>query len=81
MKYLAVLIAALALTACAKKAETSTQAGRDFVVEKLFTHEGCTVYRFLDGYNYRYFTNCSGSTTWNESRGKNCNHEMGVVGR
>lgn len=72
------LIAALALVGCAKPAETSTAAGVDFVVDKLFTHEDCTVYRFYDGGSARYFTNCSGSTSWKESCGKGCTREVGV---
>lgn len=38
----------------------------DFKVEKLFTHEGCTVYRFVDG-NVVYYSNCNNgsSTQWN----------------
>ena len=80
MKYILVLMGILSLAACGKPTETSTRVGRDFVVEKLFTYDGCTVYRFDDGYR-RYFTNCSGSTTWNESCGKNCTREMGVTGQ
>ena len=78
MKYILALMAVVALTACSKQAETSTQVGREFVVDKLFTHDGCTVYRFEDGGSRRYFTNCSGSTSWRESCGKNCSREMGV---
>lgn len=43
-------------------------------VAELFTHKGCTVYRFLDG-RYHYFTDCSKSTTittHSESCGKGC---------
>ena len=70
--------AVIALAGCAKPAETSTPVGREFVVDKLFTHEDCTVYRFYDGGSARYFTNCSGSTSWKESCGKNCTREVGV---
>lgn len=31
----------------------------DFHVQKLFTTDDCTVYRFYDRDNYHYFTNCS----------------------
>lgn len=30
-------------------------------VDKLFTHEGCAVYRFFDANAYRYFRNCTGT--------------------
>ena len=57
------------LTACQKPAESSATVGREFKVEKLFTHEGCTVYRFFDD-RHVYYTNCQGST---QSRcGKGC---------
>jgi hypothetical protein len=77
MKYLIPLLI-LALVGCTKQAETSSAAGREFVVDKLFTHEGCTVYRFDDGGRSRYFTNCSGSTTWAENCGKNCTRDVNV---
>jgi len=57
------------LTACQKPAESSATVGRDFKVEKLFTYEGCTVYRFLDDRRV-YYTNCQGSTQ--SDCGKNC---------
>ena len=56
------------LTACQQKAERSTQLP-NYKVETLFTHEGCTVYRFDDGRTV-YYTNCQGSTQ--SSCGKNC---------
>jgi hypothetical protein len=78
MKKFLIVLAVLALTGCSKPAETSTSVGREFVVDKLFTHEGCTVYRFSDGGNKRYFTNCSDSTTWREGCGKNCNRDINI---
>lgn len=75
-------LVAISLSGCmeAKKAETSTSAGTEFVVDKLFTVDGCTVYRFEDGGRLRYFTNCSGSTQWHESCGKNCTRPNGIEG-
>jgi hypothetical protein len=55
-------------------------ANVDYKVAFLFEHEGCRVYRFTDSYTGRYFTNCSGSTTWREGCGKNCSREAGVSG-
>ena len=78
MKKILILAAILALSGCGKPAETSTSVGREFVVDKLFTHEGCTVYRFTDHGNPRYFTNCSGSTTWREGCGKNCTRDINI---
>lgn len=56
------IAAMVLLTGCAREAERSESAGREFTVDTLFTKEGCTVYRFYDAGYYRYFTNCSGST-------------------
>jgi len=78
MKIILAVAVTVLLAACGKPAETSAPAGRDFVVDRLFHHEGCTVYRFADGGNYRYFTNCSGSTQWTESCGKGCYRSQGV---
>lgn len=64
MTYRFFSVAAVALIAgCSGEAEESRQVTRDFVVERLFTHEGCTVYRFKD-VERRYFTNCTGSVEW-----------------
>lgn len=70
----AITLAALVLlVGCmeAKQAESSSAAGIEFRVDRLFTHDGCTVYRFTDaGYN-RYFTRCDGSVSsdvsWSDS--------------
>jgi len=78
MKTIFALIATIVLVGCTKSAETSTSVGREFVVDKLFTHEGCTVYRFTDGGNNRYFTNCQGSTSWAEQCGKGCTRQMNI---
>ena len=79
-------LAALALVAgCDKPAESVVRTGAGFTVERLFTHEGCTVFRFEDGGSSRYFTRCDGvtaqsTTTWQESCGKNCTRPVEVSG-
>lgn len=78
MKFVIIAVA-LFLVACGKIESESTQkAGIDATVEKLFTVDGCTVYRFIDSGSRRYFTNCKGSTQWTEGCGKNCSRDMGV---
>jgi hypothetical protein len=62
----------LALVACQKASEQAITSG-EFKVEKLFTHEGCTVYRFYDDRTV-YYTNCNGSTQSSHSCGKGCTH-------
>lgn len=78
MKTLLAVLALAVLAGCSKPAETSTTVGVEFTVDKLFTHEGCTVYRFTDGGNARYYTNCQGSTSWQESCGKSCTRQVGI---
>lgn len=78
MKTLLAILALTVLAGCSKQAETSTAVGAEFVVDKLFTHEGCTVYRFYDGGNARYYTNCQGSTSWTRQCGKGCVRQEGI---
>ncbi|WP_217363422.1 DUF4884 domain-containing protein [Pantoea sp. CCBC3-3-1] len=68
-----ILLAAVLLVGCDKEPESVQMAGSDFRVGKLFTVDGCTVYRFADGGRNVYFTNCPGQTNSSYSRnnGKN----------
>lgn len=75
----ALIVFIFALVACARAPESSVRAGVEFKVDTLFTHDGCTVYRFMDAGNLRYFTNCSGQTSWSESSGKS-SRKMEIVG-
>lgn len=63
---------ALLLAGCNKEPESVQQAGSSFEVGRLFTTDGCTVYRFSDGGRNVYFTNCTGSTSssYQTSNGK-----------
>ena len=78
-------LAALAMVAgCEKPAESVAHTGAGFTVERLFTHDGCTVYRFSDS-SKRYFTRCDGiaaqsTTTWQESCGKSYTRPVEVSG-
>ena len=78
MKYILVLVAVL-LTACNKEPEASQAVGIGFKVETLFTVDGCTVYRFSDA-GYKYFTNCKGTTSWQENCGKACTRDVNIGG-
>lgn len=69
----------LMLAGCGKPAESTTRVGNDFEVGKLFTVDGCTVYRFVDGIRTHYFTNCSGSTRYTVSEGKT-SYQSGITG-
>jgi hypothetical protein len=74
------LMTLLALAGCTRGAESTVNASNvNFDVEKLFDVDGCTVYRFRDGY-YRYFTRCgcTVNTEWRESCGKNCTRHVEV---
>ena len=80
MKQLYILLLAIFVSGCAKPAESREETPTGFSVERLFTVDDCTVYRFLDSGNYRYFTNCAGTTSWGESCGKGCWRDGGVSG-
>ena len=81
-KLLAALTAAVVLlSGCYKDPESTTSAGRDFSVDKLFTVDGCTVYRFWDS-KAVYFSNCKGRTEYdyNTQSGKiNTTHKVQTV--
>lgn len=66
----ALLLASVALAACQKAPEQSAHKG-EFNVETLFTHEGCTVYRFEDDRTV-YYTDCVGQAQSQHNCGKNC---------
>jgi hypothetical protein len=36
----------------------------DYLISYLFEHDGCRVYRFVDGGNCVYFTSCNGETSY-----------------
>lgn len=79
MKKLIVMLALVILAGCTKPAEKAHQVNTNFKVETLFTHDGCTVYRFEDG-RVHYFTDCSGSTSTTASCGKGCTYVDGIAG-
>ena len=82
MRLITLGLIVLALTGCQKEAEQSQAAGSNFKVDKLFTVDGCTVYRFTDDRTV-YFTNCSGSASYsyNRSNGKTqSTYDMTVSG-
>jgi hypothetical protein len=52
--------AALPLVACVNEPVASMPStNRDMDVDLLFTHDGCSVYRFKDG-TYHYYVRCDG---------------------
>lgn len=66
-----IAVLALALVGCsAKSVETSDTNNAEIRVDRLFDHDGCTVYRFMDFGAPRYFAKCrdgSSRTEWSES--------------
>lgn len=64
------LFSVLLLVACQKAPESTKQIG-EYNIQKLFTYENCTVYRFIDDRTV-YFTNCNGETQSDYSCGKGC---------
>lgn len=80
IKISAIIIFSTLLSGCDKEAESTVKAGSDFNVDKLFTVDGCSVYRFYDGGRNVYFTNCPGQTQYTQSCGKSCTRSVGVSG-
>lgn len=61
------------LAACGGPAEEQKTTSLGYQVDKLFTVDGCTVYRFVDDGRYRYFSKCAhaeSTTSWTERHGK-----------
>lgn len=69
MTCLTIIAATVALTGCEKASEVQVQSG-EFKVERLFTVDGCTAYRFRDNGRAVYYTNCQGSTQSEYKSGK-----------
>lgn len=77
MKTFVIILSGLLLLGCKEPPQTTERVG-NFKVETLFTHDGCTVYRFYDDRTV-YFTKCDGkkdNTFYNESCGKNCTRSI-----
>lgn len=58
----------LILVGCHKESQTTVQSG-NFQVEFLFEHDGCKVYRFVDGRTV-YYSDCRGTLNSSYSSGK-----------
>ena len=64
-----------------KPIETTKTNNQDYDVNKLFTKDGCDVYRFHDAGYPRYFVNCGNnqaSISWNVGCGKGCTNNVSV---
>ena len=76
MKYITICLA-LALSSCVRKGEAviPSKSADNYELNKLFTADGITVYRFFDNGNYHYFTSqgetivrhTSGKSSWDEN--------------
>ena len=59
----AALILILGLSACTSQrpiTSNKSENNQTYTVAYLFEHDGCKVYRFVDGGNTVYFTSCNG---------------------
>lgn len=69
------ILIALIFASCKKEAQQQVQStNSNFQVELLFEVDGCKVYRFLDG-DYKYFTTCKGSVSWNTTQSAGKTHK------
>ena len=55
---------------CRQLSKDGTSLNSDYNVHKLFTVDGCTVYKF-GKYNDKYFTNCAGAVQYTIPGSKN----------
>ncbi|MCT4287360.1 DUF4884 domain-containing protein [Elizabethkingia anophelis] len=73
------MISALALFSCKHEAVSKELTkGNNIELELLFEKDGCKVYRFLDGDNYVYWSNCEGVTRYRHGS-KGSKHEVSSV--
>ncbi len=83
MRALATCVLAMLLTACVNDPlATSPSSNPDLHVDTLFTHDGCTVYRFHD-LGYHYYVRCLGAPSAGPvatftCRGKGCPNEDAI---
>lgn len=80
MTRMTIIAAMVALTGCEKVSEVQIQSG-EFNVERLFTVDGCTAYRFRDNGRAVYYTNCHGSTQSKYKSGKSMKQETAQTDR
>ena len=76
-RFMASLLMLLLAAGCSKEPESvSSTSNPNIKAETLFTHDGCTVYRFEDGGRDHYFARCAKDTetvgTYSQSCGKGC---------
>jgi hypothetical protein len=72
---LSICAALLLLAGCHKPPMAVEKVdNNEFRLERLFTHDSCSVYRFADGGRSHYYTDCRGRTTstYSTSCGKGC---------
>lgn len=62
-KHFAILSAVLLMGCVKPAAETVRSGNREFSVERLFSADGCDVYRFGDMGRMHYFARCAESAT------------------
>lgn len=72
------LILLVLLVSCKEPAqETVSSTNSNIKLDFLFEHDGCKMYRFLDGGRWIYWTDCSGQVTseWTQNHGKASSQE------
>lgn len=69
-KIIITILTFFVLAACERKQveEVKTSSNRFYTVEKLFTVDGITVYRFLDNGHTIYFTNRTGEVKYSYTK-------------
>lgn len=75
-----IALAAIALSGCDIERETveQTQQQGSWKVEKLFTADGCSVYRFYDS-RWIYYSNCQGQTQYEYTYNKQTQRQQATT--
>lgn len=73
----AFILIVLGVAACAKAPVfTDGTDNKEIPIDRLFTHEGCSIYRFHDFGDYHYFSDCRNAVT--NRCGKGCEDSISM---
>ena len=67
MRQKLIILALILLTSCVKDG-INTEKNGEFKIDLLFEKDGCKMYRFKDGSDYIYWSNCNGNTQYSAYR-------------
>ncbi len=63
-KFIIICLSLLMISSCKNSGTQVSNINQEFELVELFTKDGCTMYRFIDGTEYVYWSNCTGNTSY-----------------